>query len=204
MILGTHNGSGLGAEAGMCPPRAAVSAVVHRPTPSAAVRKLQTALRGLAKRVRDSKVSTVADGLIGPHTRDAVNYAMPKYGGGPPDMRTGKLTSRQVVGNAAQLTALIDAAARGPAADQLPDNTQPNAQPGADMPPYYQQPGYAPAPYYPPPAGGLPPDQASLDVRAFIPAQYEHVRINPTWVMVGLGIAVAVLVMKNKEKKGRD
>lgn len=76
------------------------------------------------------------------------------------------------------------------------------------MPPYYQQPGYAPqgyAPqgyYQPAPTGGLPPDQASLDVRAFIPAQYEHVRINPTWVMVALGIGVAVLVMKNKEKKG--
>lgn len=75
-------------------------------------------------------------------------------------------------------------------------------------PGYYQQPaGYYPQQgYYPPRGpGGLPTDRASVDVKAFIPAQYEHVRLNPgtgmAVLVVGL-VVVAMLARDKKHKKG--
>ena len=83
------------------------------------------------------------------------------------------------------------------------------------MPAYYpDDPGYGPPRqvYYPPPPptyygptrapGGLPADRASLDVRAFVPAQYEHIRVNPTTAMLLIGVSVlAVLFVLDRKKK---
>lgn len=66
--------------------------------------------------------------------------------------------------------------------------------------------------YYPPPAvrgypgyaprgpGGLPTNQASLDVKAFVPAQYEHVRVTPlTGILVIAGfVGVVSLIQRHK------
>ena len=84
------------------------------------------------------------------------------------------------------------------------------------MPAY--QPGYpSTAPYapqyYPPGApypgggigpGGLPTDRASVDVRAFIPAQYEQLRVHPLiaiGLVLGVGYAVITLVRRHDAKK---
>lgn len=84
--------------------------------------------------------------------------------------------------------------------------------------PYNDDPGYYPpqqAIYYPPPAygpgpnygphrapGGLPADRASVDVKAFVPAQYEHIRVEPGTVMLLVaGGVIAYLLINNKKKK---
>lgn len=86
--------------------------------------------------------------------------------------------------------------------------------PGGPMPAYYPPPQaayYSPPPQYPygpqgygPPRGpgGLPADRASLDVKAFIPAQYEHVRIHPGigMAIVLTGVVVALMVARDKKK----
>ena len=80
------------------------------------------------------------------------------------------------------------------------------------MPPYSYPGYYAPAPtYYGPPApyysnrgpGGLPADRASVDVKAFIPAQYEHVRVDPMTVMAALVVGVGIFLVATK-KKAKD
>ena len=78
-----------------------------------------------------------------------------------------------------------------------------------DPPEYYAPPPqpvyYAQAPTYYGPRrapGGLPAGHASVDVRAFVPAQYEHIRINPMTGMLLVGVGVlAVLFVLDKERK---
>ena len=67
------------------------------------------------------------------------------------------------------------------------------------MYPNYAPPGYGPSRRGP---GGLPTNQASLDIRAFIPAQYDHLQIHPAGVMaaIAVGVTVILLVRRNKEK----
>lgn len=100
------------------------------------------------------------------------------------------------------------------AASMIPTSpaSQP-AAPGGSMPAY--QPGYpstAPyaAQYYPPGSapgmgpGGLPTDRASVDVRAFIPAQYEQLRVHPLiaiGLVLGVGYAVITLVRRHDAKR---
>lgn len=98
----------------------------------------------------------------------------------------------------------------------------PSPQGAPSMPAYYPQ---AQAEYYPPQQsyyppqqgyyqsaptyygptrapGGLPAGHASLDVKAFVPAQYEHIRVNPTTAMLLVGVSVlAVLFVLDKKKK---
>ena len=77
------------------------------------------------------------------------------------------------------------------------------------QPTYYPQQAYGP-PAYGPPAygpprgpGGLPADRATLDVRAFIPAQYEHVRVSPGTGMavIAVGLVVVLVLMRDKKHK---
>lgn len=81
----------------------------------------------------------------------------------------------------------------------------PNYAPG---PEYYAPPQpayYQPQPtYYGPPRGpgGLPADRASLDVKAFVPAQYEHIRVDPTTVMFMILAGVGVYLVVTKKKGG--
>lgn len=216
------HGLGAAASAGVCPPHPRVAAV-----PSLPVKRLQLALQGLAKRTGDKFVSTPADGLIGPRTTKAVNRAMYMYakGGAPDKLTTGALTKPQVVANAAQLASLVQRSpfpnavyrpsppppdATGPEAVPTPavapammpegDATMPapGYYPSGYAPGYYQQPGYYPQRG----PGGLPTDEASLDVRAFVPAQYEHIRVNPTHVMMAIGAVVVIYLVMDRKKKG--
>ena len=71
---------------------------------------------------------------------------------------------------------------------------------------YYpqQQPGYYPQPAYYPQAprgpGGLPTNQASLDVKAFIPAQYDHIQLHPggAIAIVAVGVLLAMVVSQHR------
>ncbi len=197
------------------------------------VKTMQLALQSLAARVGDSAVATSADGIVGPNTLRAVNRALPKYTPfAPPEFRTGKLTSSKVTAYASQITSYLNkggsSAAPAPNASPTPVpapasaasffqqmTTTPAAVPaapgGAMNPNYYQPPppAYYPQPqgYYPqaPRAGGLPTDRATLDVRAFIPAQYQHVRLSPVTglLLVGGGLALIALIVKNRKLAGK-
>ncbi len=86
--------------------------------------------------------------------------------------------------------------------------------PGGSMPAYQPQPQYYPPTQYAPPVrayppqgygpargpGDLPTDRATLDVKAFIPAQYEHVSISP-FVGIALIIGVVSFVYVIKQHK---
>lgn len=76
--------------------------------------------------------------------------------------------------------------------------------PDALMGDYYSP----PAGYYPPPSynygpprgpGGLPGDRATLDVKAFIPAQYEHVSLSPVSGMAIVGVGVLLVLLLSKK-----
>lgn len=194
---------------GICHPRS--------PKPLATIKRLQTALRGLAQRSGDSNVSTPVDGLVGPHTLRAVNYAVPKYASADPLLSSGTLTHPQIVSFAPQLAASVEnAPISAPAAPQMP---APPPAPTQSSPSFWQsvaagvamyqqsapggRPMYpqAPAVYYPP--AHMAPRQASVDIKAFIPAQYEHVKFNPATIALVFGVGLAVvLVMQKKQAQG--
>ncbi len=67
------------------------------------------------------------------------------------------------------------------------------------MNPQYYPPGYAPSPYYP---GYRTPQEASVDTKVYIPAQYEHVRFNPMTVALVLAVGVGTVMVMNKRQKG--
>lgn len=216
-------GAAPSATPGVCPQRP-----THKPAPLAKVRRLQNALRGLAKRVKDVLVSTAADGLIGPRTVRATNRALKNYV--PGFSSSPDLTRGEVLKQAPFLAARFDEAGRSaPAAPKtLPPSpfvaatqkvVQPSVPAESTMPyppqqAYYQQPGYyppqpayAPQGYAPPRGpGGLPTDRATLDVRAFIPAQYEHVRVSPGtgFAVVAVGVVVILLLQRDKKHKKGD
>lgn len=206
---------------GQCPERPRAP----KPQPVAKVVRLQKALQALSKRVSDPAVSTRADGLIGPNTVKAANRALFMYakGGVPSEFTSGSLTKAKVLAHAPQLASYIERAPFPSAVYVPPDRTPaplrpetvptvtattaafaPAAAPEGDpiMPPYYQQQSYYPPPGYGPPRGpgGLPTDRATVDVRAFIPAQYEHVQINPMMVMAVLAVGVVAYLAVNKKK----
>jgi hypothetical protein len=199
----------------------------HKPTPLSKVRRLQNSLRGLAKRVKDRAINVVADGLVGPHTVAATNRALANYA---PGFTSGSnFTRPQIVKLAPQIAAYLEHAPytlthpeyasqqSTPFVTPAPPVVQPTGaqtmpayyppQPTYYAPPSYGPPGYGPPAYGPPRGpGGLPTDRASVDVRAFIPAQYEHVRVSPGTGMavVAVGVVVALLLVREKKhsKKG--
>jgi len=189
----------------------------HAPKPLATVKRLQVALRDLSRRVSDKKVDPQgADGLVGPHTVKATNYAVPKFTDAPDVLSTGKLTHAQVVAFAPQLAAFVEKAPRvsASAPAPMPVVTPPAVLPSVATPVYtrpsggtpmpygpapaqYYPPGYAPAPHYP----GYGPKQASVDIKAFIPAQYEHVKFNPVTVALVIGVGVAAVMVTQKRER---
>ena len=188
-----------------------LSAAKGKTSPDPAVLRLQTALATLAARVNDPAAATTIDGRIGPLTTAAVNKAMGYVPFAPAELRTGKLTSGQIRHFLPQITSFVEGAALGvssqaktPAAAPKPAPQQPG---GIPMAAYYPppQPGYYPPPAYRPPRrgpGGLPTNEASLDVKAFIPAQYEHIQLHPGGVIAGLAVlALAVMYFKERDKK---
>jgi hypothetical protein len=203
-------GLGDSAPAGICPPHPS-----YKPHPLAKIRRLQNALRGLAGRVGEPALRVTADGLLGTHTVAMTNHAMVRYvGASAADLATGSLSRAQISAFAAQLAAFIEKAPQIPAG--APPMPQPQAQyqPGAPtMPQYDDDPGYYQQPqqavYYPPSydrgprraPGGLPADHASLDVKAFVPAQYEHIRMEPGTAMLLIAGGVIVFLLLNNKKK---
>lgn len=111
---------------------------------------------------------------------------------------------------------MLSAQAAGQAASQasmlpfhaFPTPSAPAVSPGGHPVPYpQQQPYYAPqqqmyspgyAPMQPRGPGGLPTDRATLDVKAFIPAQYQHVSISP---FVGIALIVGTLAVIGMVKR---
>ena len=49
--------------------------------------------------------------------------------------------------------------------------------------------------------GGLPTNQASLDIRAFIPAQYDHIQIHPAGVIVGVLAVVTTVLLVQRSRR---
>lgn len=92
-----------------------------KPVPSKAIAALQTAVRALGLRFKDSAVSAVArDGIIGPKTIAATNRALVKYAPtAPAHYRTGKLTGTEILIMAPGLTAILTAA-KGPPSRAIP------------------------------------------------------------------------------------
>ena len=210
---------------GVCPPHPTV-----RPHPAAKIVRLQKALNALARRTEDHAVGVVADGLVGTHTVKATNRAMYMYarGGAPSEFTTGTLTHGQVAAFSPQLAAYIErspiaaptrvAPATSPSLPVPPPPSSPQILPsssapvqypaGANMYPYGQPPAYPG--YYQPQQpyyysnrgpGGLPADQASVDVKAFLPAQYEHVQVDPTTVMAAIIVGVGIYIVATRKKK---
>lgn len=190
--------------------------------PLAKITRLQKALRGLSARVGDQALYVAIDGLVGPHTIGATTRAMNKYA---PGFTHAVLTHADVLRDAPDLAAWIekapiqaDASTRPPPPPAPISATRPAApaaapQPSGDtMPAYYRDdPGYA---YGPPPApayyaprrrgpGGLPTDEATLDVKAFVPAQYEHATIHPGGVMAVLAFGAIVYILATRKKTSK-
>ena len=76
--------------------------------------------------------------------------------------------------------------------------------------PYPGQPYYPPQPAYYPPAygprrgpGGMNPNEASVDTKVYIPAQYEHVKFNPGTVAIVLGVGVLAMMVGQKRGEGK-
>ncbi len=182
-----------------------------------AVGQLQSALEALSRRVDDHQIATTLDGKMGPLTRDATNRALKLYTSAPNELRTGQLTQAQILAQISSITSYVMAGKRvsssGTAATTssvarpvVATTLRPASIPGGPMPApgYYSAPSYYPPPYapYPPRGpGGLPTDRATLDVKAFIPAQYQHVRVSPGGVALVLLAGVVIIMLVNKDKK---
>ncbi len=201
--------------------------------PDNGVRRLQTALYALGQKHRDRMLLAVtADGIVGPVTVKATQRALGTYvvqGSGiiPQNWLRGTSTTiirasandiARYIEDAAGSTPYIPGAPAPPPAALPPPSTflpqQASMLPssGGDTtmnPQYYppQQAYYPPQPAYYPQAprapGGLPANQASLDIKAFIPAQYDHVRITPGMAIGGIVVfgLVMALVMQHKKSK---
>lgn len=198
---------------GACPVRPAA-----KRHPLAKITRLQRALRGLSARVGDHALYVAIDGLVGSHTIGATTRAMNKYA---PGFTHAVLTRADVLRDAPQLAAWIekapiqaDASTPPPPPPAPVSVQQPAPAPGATMPAYYpDDPGYGygpppppPPTYYGPPPrrrgpGGLPRDEASLDIKAFVPAQYDHVRIHPGGVAAVLAVGAIVYLFATRKKK---
>ncbi len=194
----------------------------HPVAVDAKVRRLQDALNALGRLKDDRQLAVSIDGVLGPKTISATNRAIAVYvvkgaGGKRIPQNWQRMTSSMVQANAAALAQAIEfEAGYIPASvthDPLPVRQasmlpppSPSSPGGTMNPQYPQQTGYYPParPGYPPQmvrAGGLPTDQASLDVKAFIPAQYEHIRLTPAGglVIVLLGVMAAMLISQHRK-----
>lgn len=189
------------------------------------VGRLQSALEALSRRVDDHRVATSLDGKMGPLTATATNRALQLYSSAPANLKTGKLTQAQIMGSLVSITTYIESA-RGIVGKVTSGIYRPS-QPAQAIPAQYSQQSAAtspggtqmPAPTYYQPSyyanprttqpyargpGGLPTDRASVDIKAFIPAQYEHIRINPSLPMIVLGGIVIFMIMKDRKKKTKE
>ncbi len=186
------------------------------------VMRLQTALYALGQKHRDPVLIAVAvDGIVGPQTLAATTRALGKYvvqaPGVIPQSWTNGTSTTIIRKSASEIARFIEQAANSTPPSGIPPQ-QAAMVPlpgGAQMPyppqqAYYPpQPGYYPPQpgYYPQPPrgpGGLPTDQASLDIKTFIPAQYDHIRLGPGGalaILAVLGLTFALITQHKKHSK---
>lgn len=198
----------------------------------AGVTRLQNALNVLGRVKGDSRLMVAVDGAIGPGTVNATNRALITYivqgAGNAPRWR--HVTAAAIKESAADIAVDIERAAGVQSPPQAPAPVQASATrkpqwfpppittTGAEMFPQQQQAYYPPQqPYYPPPqgypgyypqnrgSGGLPRDQATLDVKAFIPAQYDHVRLHPAGglAILAVGVLAVMLISQHRKASGK-
>ncbi len=193
----------------------------HPVAADAKVQRLQEALNVLGRLKDDRQLAVTTDGVLGARTISATNRAIAVYvvkgaGGKHIPQNWQRMTSSMVQANAAALAQAIEfEAGYIPASvthDPLPAQQASmvpsfSPSPGGPMNPQYpQQTGYYPPArpgYYPqaPRAGGLPTDRATLDVKTFIPAQYEHISLSPAggMVIILVGVMAAMLISQHRK-----
>jgi lysozyme family protein len=114
------------------------------------VKQMQRALSLLGFETGDQSLVVKDDGVVGPLTTAAVNRAMSQVAEAPSNLRTGKLTAAQVMGNLASITIVLQneiearrvATAKEEAevvAQEVPPRDE--APPPAEMPPDTAPPG---------------------------------------------------------------
>ena len=115
-----------------------------------------------------------------------------------------EMMAAQAAGQAASRAASMATASMFPTSFTTPSGGRTMPAPGQYYPPpqYYPPQQYSPGYQMAPPRGpgGLPTDRATLDVKAFIPAQYQHISISP---FVGIALIVglwAVIALAKKHK----
>jgi len=194
------------------------------------VLRLQTALWALGQKKGDRALLIAVDGVVGPTTVRATTRALGMYvvqGSGviPQSWIRGTSTSiikasandiaryiEQAAGSIPYVppsTALAPSAIPPQTASMIPSSGGDTMYPQQGYvqrgyPPSGYAPGYAPGygsrPQVP---GGLPPNQASLDVRAFIPAQYDHVQLHPAGgiAIIAIGVLAVMLISQRKKSK---
>ena len=181
---------------------------------SPAVVRLQNALNALGQQRQDAKLLVRVDGVVGPATAAAANRALVVYVVQGACRRVPqnwhRATTSMIAASASDMAAAIEQAAGIDPSNPSPPPAAPAPQPGGDSMPYYQQPQPG---YYPPPSpygygrgptfapGGLPIDHASLDVKAFIPAQFDHIQLDAATGMAILAAGLGVVLLVSHHRK---
>ncbi len=200
----------------------------HPVKTDAGVMRLQSALQALGQKHGDRALLVDVDGVVGPKTVSATTRALGHYvvkGSGviPQNWIRGTSSSiiRASAGDIAQY--IEEAAGSSPYVPSAASPSAPPPQQAAMFPvaqstmvpssggeqqmfpqqqAYYpqQQPGYYPQPR-PRGPGGLPTNQATLDVKAFIPAQYDHVSLHPggAIAIIAIGVLAAMVISQHKK-----
>lgn len=193
----------------------------HAVAVDAKIRRLQEAVNALGRAKDDRQLMVATDGVLGARTIAAVNRAIAVYvvkGAGAKRIPQAwqRMTSSMVSANALALAREIEneagyipaAVAHDPPPQAFPAQQtsmipSPGGAPAMNPTGYYppQQPGYYPPGYAPQRAGGLPTDRATLDVKAFIPAQYEHISLTPAGGMVIVLVGVLGFLLISQHRK---
>lgn len=182
----------------------------------AGVLRLQTALFALGQKHGDRMLLVDVDGVVGPSTVKAVQRALGMYvmqGSGVVPQNWLRGTSTSIIrASAGDIARYIEqAAGTSPPSSVSPSTAAvvPSSQ-GAEMFPQQQsyyppQQSYYPPGYAPRGPGGLPTNQASLDVKAFIPAQYDHIQLHPAsgLAIVAVGVLLALVVSQHRAAKAK-
>jgi len=177
------------------------------------VMRLQTALYALGQKHGDRALLVNTDGVVRPATVRAVQRALGMYvmqGSGVVPQNWLRGTSTSIIrASANDIARYIEQAAGVSPPSSAPAQTAamvPSSE-GAEMFPQQQsyyppQPNYYPPGYAPRGPGGLPTNQASLDVKAFIPAQYDHIQLHPAsgLAIVAVGVLLALVVSQHRAK----
>jgi hypothetical protein len=179
---------------------------------SPAVVRLQNALNALGQQRQDAKLLVRVDGVVGPATAAAANRALIVYvvqGGGKIPQNWHRATTSMIAASANDIASYIEQAAGSGQAAAPPSAPPPQFEPGGSSMPYYPQQGY-----YPPPSpygygsrgptfapGGLPIDHASVDVKAFVPAQFDHIQLDAGTGLAILAAGLGVILLVTHHRK---